>query len=378
MPQTIRFQKPVFPPADAIERYLSLSRAERWFSNFGPCAELLRTRLTEATGRPCVLVANATLGLMVAVAALRGRAPSGASEALVPSFAFAASAQCAVWNGLDPVFLDVAAGDWHLDPDALEAALESRSGRVALVIALSSFGVPPPPAVRERWQAICAHADVPLLVDSAAGFGAHAADGVPIGAQGDVEVVSFHATKPLSAGEGGAVFCRDEELALEIGRLVNFAFDEHHQVTRPDGMNAKMSEPAAAAALVGLDELSAMLALRSERAEEIQSLLPEGFERQSERARGTWQFVPVAAPDAATRAAVLEEAAKRRITLRTYYDPLHVMPAFAACARADELDVTTALCERMLSLPMAVDLEYEEIEAIADVVQVGARASLRA
>ena len=239
----IRFQAPTFPASDAIERYFRLAREARWFTNFGPCDELLRSRLAEATGRPCVLVANATLGLIVAIAALRRRAPAGATEVLVPSFAFAASAQCAVWNGLDPVFVDVAPDHWQLDPDSLALALDERRGRVAAVVALSSLGVPPPHAVRRRWESACAEAGVPLVVDSAAGFGALAADGVPVGAQGDAEVVSFHALKPLSTGEGGAVFCRDEELAAEVTSLINFSFDPRHQVQRPDALNAKLSEP---------------------------------------------------------------------------------------------------------------------------------------
>jgi dTDP-4-amino-4,6-dideoxygalactose transaminase len=377
VPKALRFQRPVLPPGEAIERYLALSRERRWFSNFGPCGELLQARLTEATGRPCVPVCNATLGLMVAIAALRAEAPAGADEALVPSFAFAASAQAAVWNGLRPVFVDVAPHHWHLDPEALEAALEARRGRVAVVIALSSFGVPPPAAVRERWGAACGQADVPLLVDSAAGYGASSEDGVPIGAQGDIEVVSFHALKPVSAGEGGAVFCRDQELAGRVAHLANFAFDERHQVTRPDGLNAKMSEPAAAIALASLDELAASVATRREHAGQMLSLLPEGFERQAENEHGTWQFVSVAAPDAETRMAVLEEAGLRQIGIRTYYDPLHLMPAFADWPRADDLAVTEDLGARMLSLPMAVDLEDAEISAIAEMVQAGAFSALR-
>ena len=60
----------MLPPAEAIERYLQSSRDERWFSNFGPCAELLRTRLAGMVDRPCVVVANATLGLITAIAAV--------------------------------------------------------------------------------------------------------------------------------------------------------------------------------------------------------------------------------------------------------------------------------------------------------------------
>jgi len=376
MTEGIRFQRPTLPAGEAIERYLQLSRAERWFSNSGPCSELMRARLTDITGRPCVLVANATLGLIVSLAAVASRARVAARDVLVPSFAFAASAQSAVWNQLRPVFVDVDPDHWHLAPDALEAALDTRQGHVAAVVALSSFGTPPPPAVRKRWEALCADAGVALVVDSAAGFGAKAEDGVPIGAQGDVEVVSFHALKPLSAGEGGAVFCRHEALAEEVARIANFAFDDDHVVTRADALNAKLSEPAAAIALASLDELETSLASRCERAVEILDRLPENFQRQVGYTRGTWQFVPVAAPDAAARTAVLREAEQRRIGLRTYYDPLHLMPAFADCERADELEVTETLACRMLSLPMATDLEPSEIAAIADLVRAGSHASV--
>jgi dTDP-4-amino-4,6-dideoxygalactose transaminase len=365
--QGIRFQRPSFPSAEAIEGYLSRSREESWYSNFGPCAELLSERLTEATGRPSIVVGNATLGLMVGAAALRSRRPEGATEALVPSFTFAASAQCLAWNGLSPVFVDVAPDHWHLDPDALEAALAAREGRVGLVLAISSLGVPPPPEVRERWEEICADAGVPLLVDSAAAYGATAADGVPIGAQGDIEVVSFHATKPMSAGEGGAIFCRDEALAAEVRSLVNFAF-EGRDALRADGINAKMSELTAAAGLASLDGLPEALEQRRTRAAAMRKLLPRFLRWQVGADLGTWQFVPVAVADAATRAAVLEEASSRSIGVRTYYDPLHEMPAFADCAWADDLAVTKDLSARTLSLPMAVDLTREEIEAIADMV----------
>jgi dTDP-4-amino-4,6-dideoxygalactose transaminase len=376
MTQCIRFQRPVLPPPEAIERYLAAAREDRWFSNFGPCAELLQVRLTELTGRPCVVVANATLGLMSAIAALRDRNDTLAAEALVPSFAFAASAQAAVWNGLRPVFVDVGEDHWHLDPDHLETALAKRGRRVAVVVALSSFGVPPPPAVRERWAAVCADAGVPLLVDSAAGFGARAGDGVAVGAQGDVEVVSFHATKPLATGEGGAVFCRTEASAAELQRLVNFALGEDKQAYRADGLNAKMAESAAAIALAALDGLPNVLETRRQRAHELLELLPPAFERQLECERGTWQFVPVAAPDSAVRDAILDEARRRHIELRTYYDPLHLMPAFADCVRADDLEVTESLGGRMLSLPMANDLTRVEVERIAEMV-VAAREAVQ-
>lgn len=364
-PAPVRFQRPVLPPADAVERYLARSRETRWFSNGGPCWALLRDRLAAVAGRECVPVTNATLGLLVAVAALRTRAPGSARDVLMPSFAFAAAAQAAAWNGLRPVFVDVDPDHWHLDPAALEHALARRRGEVAVVIALSSFGTPPPAAVRERWRSACADAEVPLLVDSAAGFGASAEDGCPVGAQGDTEVVSFHATKPMAAGEGGAVFCRDPAIAERVRRLTNFDFDDDNDAGSLRGINAKMSEPIAAIALAALDRLPAALAARRESAAAILGALPDDVRAQTGCEHGTWQFVSVRTAGAAARDAILD-AARGDIELRTYYQPLHAMAAFAHCARASDLATTRALGAGLLSLPMAVDQSAAERRRIVD------------
>jgi dTDP-4-amino-4,6-dideoxygalactose transaminase len=367
--QRIRFQRPDFPSSAAIETYLSMAREERWFSNGGPCWRLLRERLGDLAGGHCIPVANATLGLMVSIAALRPRAPLTAHQALLPSFAFAASAQAAVWNGLDPVFVDVDPAHWHVDPHALERALDERRGDIAIVVALSSFGTPPPPDVRRRWEEICADAGVPLLVDSAAGFGARASDGVPVGLQGDAEVVSFHAVKPLAAGEAGAVFTRDRDLAADILRLTEFAFDERRSAMRLNGLNAKMPELTAAVALASLDGYPESLAARRDAAGRLLDELPAGFLPQLEHELGTWQFVPILAPSAAAREDVLEGASVA-VELRTYYDPLHRMAAFADCPGADMLPVTNDVSDRILSLPMAADIRPEEIAAIGSALRM--------
>jgi dTDP-4-amino-4,6-dideoxygalactose transaminase len=359
----LRFQRPSLPSAAAIEAYLQLARDEQWFSNFGPCCRLLQERLAQRTGCYAIPVANATLGLMVAIAALRRRTSDRATDALVPSFAFAASAQAAIWNGLEPVLLDIDPAHWHAAPHAVEQALAERKGKVGVVIALSSFGTPPPPDVRTAWEHSCADAGVPLLVDSAAGFGAAAADGTPIGAQGHAEVVSFHAVKPLAIGEGGAIFTRDGGLAAELRSRIEFGFDEGRTATQRHALNAKLSEPSAAIALAALDQLDAGLAARQAAASRIVDRLPPGFCAQEGHEHGTWQFVPVTAPSARARDAVLA-ASRDAVEIRTYYEPLHRMPAFASSPRAGTLTVTEDVSERMLSLPMAADLTDAEIETI--------------
>lgn len=207
---------------------------------------------------------------------------------------------------------------------------------------------------------------VPLLVDSAAGFGAVANDGEALGAQGDAEVFSFHATKPFAIGEGGLLTTRDAEVAERVRRLANCGFDGGF-VVGAIGLNAKMSEWAAATALAVLDTYPAVLASRRTSARRvIDALTPHGYVSQPASEGGAWQFVPLVAPSVQVRDEALRRASLKEIELRTYYRPLHRMPAFEHLDRAGSLASTEALSARALSLPMANDLGEEEADSVID------------
>ncbi len=374
MKSPLRFQRPSFPSSEAIERHFARSREQRWYSNGGPCFELLVARLQARTGCASLPVSSATLGLVAAVSVLRRRRPG--TEGLVPSFTFAASAQALVWNGLQPMLVDVDPAQWHMCPRALRSALAERGEAVSVVIACSSFGTPPSAATLTAWEDACREADVPLLVDSAAGFGAANEDGVPVGAQGDAEVVSFHATKPFAIGEGGAVFSRDPDLVAEISRAANFALGAQRLPESPWGINAKLDELHAATALAVLDRFDEGLAVRRTRAAELLALVASDLSPQQGHAQGTFQFVPVLAPDTALRDAILRGAAGA-VELRTYYEPLHRSRAFSGAPRAGALDVTEDLAGRILSLPMFDDMTDAEVTAIASAVSGSAGGDCR-
>jgi dTDP-4-amino-4,6-dideoxygalactose transaminase len=364
----IRFQAPQIPPAREIEKYFKLAEEARWYSNRGPCHDLLVQRLERylGPGVHCVPVANATLGLMVAIRALVGSRPPR-REVLMPSFTFAATADAVVWAGLEPVFVDVDPDCWHLDPAALESALSARAGSVGLVFAASTFGMPPPVAQREAWERVAAEAGVPLLVDSAAGFGAVNENDERLGRQGDVEIFSFHATKPFAIGEGGLVTTSDVELARRVGRMTNFGFEAG--VVHDDiGLNAKLAEWPAATALTVLDGFEEVLtARRATAAEMLSAAEPHGFVRQGHAPGAAWQFVSVLAPSPDVRDAVLDASRNANIEVRSYFNvPLHRMPAFASAPVVGELRVTDDLATRVLSLPMANDLAAEASDAIVE------------
>jgi dTDP-4-amino-4,6-dideoxygalactose transaminase len=358
----IPFLNPELPPLEAIDRYFELSRKAGWYSNEGPCYRLFVTRAQEflGDGVSVVPLANCTLGLLLALHALAGRPDGLRTEVVVPSFTFPATAAAIEWAGFAPVFADVDLDSWHLDPEALEQALGERGERVAAVLACSTFGVPPTAHVTEAWERLAGKAGVPLLVDSAAGFGARDASGQRLGYQGDAEAFSFHATKPFAVGEGGAVVTRDTEFAERVRLLTNFGLGPERVVTET-GLNAKLDEWHAAACLAALDRIDDVITARRRHAELMRDPLEQlGFVFQYGSEHSTWQFVPVLAPDTVARAATLARAAADGLEVRTYFDPpLHRMSAFASCARIGSLSVTESLAARVLSLPLANNFPAE-------------------
>lgn len=364
----IRFLRPQLPSLEEVGRYFARAEEERWFSNRGPCHRLLTERLSSfiGEGARCVLVANATLGLMVALRALLDRSRRHGREVIVPSFTFAAVVDAIVWCGLEPVFADLEAETWHLDPEQLELAIENRADRLAAVLACSTFGTAPPVAVRRRWEAACAAANIPLVVDSAAGFGTLDEAGQPLGRQGDAEVFSFHATKPFAMSEGGLIVTEDVDLAADMSVLINFGLDDRRTPLRTHGINAKLSEIHAAIGLAVLDGYDKVLESRRSLARRIRRPLESaGFSFQPASERSTWQFIPTLAPSGEARDAVLAHASSEGIDVRTYFaPPLDALPPFAASQRLDVLPVTEDCARRILSLPLANDLTDGEVERI--------------
>jgi dTDP-4-amino-4,6-dideoxygalactose transaminase len=363
---------------DEVLAHFRRSEHVRWFSNGGPCAVELTARLEArlGAGTHCVLVSNATTGLMVALRAACGDATGRRRLVITPSYTFTATACAIRWAGFEPLFVDVDAGHWHVDPEQLAGALAAHPGEVAGVLACATFGAAPPPAVRAAWRAACAEHGVPLVVDSAPGFGSVDAHGLPLGGLGDTEVFSFHATKPFAIGEGGMVATADRELADRMSRLINFGLEPETRVSTLAGINAKLSELHAATGLAVLDRFDAVLAGRRRLAGALANATTGcGLAFQTGAVDATWQFFQTLAPTAAARTAALAAAPELAVEVRTLHDPpLHRHGAFATAPRHGALAVTEDLAARSLSLPLANTLTGAAIERIAEVARRGVSA----
>jgi dTDP-4-amino-4,6-dideoxygalactose transaminase len=337
-PAGVRFPfiRPNVPAPEEWLPDLAASYEAGWFSNRGPALQAFEHELAERFGRPSTAVANATVGLTAVLLALdlRGRV-------VLPAFTFPATACAVDLAGCEPVFCEVDQETWELDPAALQDALV---GGAAAVIHVRAFGLCRDLSAIED---VCAAAEVPLVVDSAAGLGGRTAAGDLIGHAGVCEVFSLHATKPFAVGEGGAVL-GDAEVIEAVRQASNFGLADGDVVGR--GLNAKMDEFAASRSRAMLRRLDAEIEGRARHAAAYrEGLDPALVAHPVDPGAPPWQTYPVRLLDADVRPALLDELTARGIEARAYYAPaLHESSAFRTAVR---LPVSELLSRAMICLP---------------------------
>jgi dTDP-4-amino-4,6-dideoxygalactose transaminase len=116
------------------------------------------------------------------------------------------------------------------------------------------------PCASERLQQIADTYGLKLIYDAAHAFGV-SVEGHSLLEQGDLAVLSFHATKVFNTFEGGAIICHDAKLKQRIDYLKNFGFADEVTVVAP-GINGKMSEFQAALGLLQLKHVDQAIAAR--------------------------------------------------------------------------------------------------------------------
>jgi dTDP-4-amino-4,6-dideoxygalactose transaminase len=354
--------RPDFPGAEEMAADFAAISASGRFSNFGPFEERFAARLGETVGAgtTAVTFASATAGLHAAILATAGMG-TGEHYVLLPSFTFAAVAQAVVLAGFRPLFVDIG-DDLHADPVDARAALEAHPGAVRAAVIANSFGIGG--GRLSEWEALAADFGIPLIVDSAAGFGSRYPDGTPLGARGDCEVFSFHATKVLAIGEGGGLLTTDPELAERVKRVSNFGFDAAGLVAAP-GFNGKLAELPAAIGVRQLGRLPALVAARRDvlalySAALPERVFPEGVERSA------LAFLPLRLDPGADVGAAILGLAAGGVEARRYYRPaLHRHPAFSVAERP--LPATDDAAERMISLPCHPGVTAEVVARVVEV-----------
>ena len=313
----------------------------------------------------CVAVASCTAALHLILQALN---IGPGDEVLVPSLTFVATANCVLYVGADPVFVDIESLDVPiLSIKDAEAKCTSRTKAVILV----HFGGYL--ADREAWQAFARRKGLLLIEDAA-----HAPGQVEVGSYGAAAAFSFYGNKNMTTAEGGAVIARDRALLERIrqmrGHGMTSGTRQRFESRNPQydvtmlGFNYRMDEFRAAVGLAQLRRLSSWNRTRGRLAEQyrrlIAQLCPVVTVPFSQARSSTHHIMPILLPDAGVRGAVIDRLRDVGVQTSVHYPPVHRLSFYQERGNVPSLPVTEEFARRELTLPLHPKLEGDMVETI--------------
>ncbi|MEM7161338.1 MAG: DegT/DnrJ/EryC1/StrS family aminotransferase [Bacteroidota bacterium] len=336
----------------------------------GPEVKAFQAELEEYMGVKHVIpCANGTDALQIAMMGL-GLQPG--DEVITASFTYVATAEVIALLQLTPVLVDVNPDTFNIDIEAIRKAITPKT---KAIVPVHLFGQS---ADMEPLMKLAEEHNLFVIEDTAQAIGSEYtfSDGSKkrTGTIGHVGTTSFFPSKNLGCyGDGGAIFCNDDELASQIRMIAN-----HGQVKRYYhdfvGVNSRLDSIQAAILRIKLRRLDEYAENRNKAAafydqtfEELDHLSTpyrasnstHVFHQYTLKSKGIDRF------------ALIEYLKERDIPAMVYYPvPLHFQKAYKSDRYGDgDFPVTESLCEGVFSLPMHTHLTEEQLTYISENVK---------
>ncbi|MFK5634175.1 MULTISPECIES: DegT/DnrJ/EryC1/StrS family aminotransferase [unclassified Ornithinimicrobium] len=314
-------------------------------------------------GRTCVAVNSGTSGLHLGLLA----AGIGVGdEVIVPSFTFAATANAVALTGATPVFADISADTFNLDPASVREAVTDRT---AAVMPVHLYGHP---ADMDGLGEVAAEHGLVLFEDAAQAHGA-SYHGAPVGSFGVFGMFSLYPTKNMTSGEGGMVACADEEIARGVRLLRNQGMEKQY-ANEVVGLNNRMTDIHAAIGRVQLRKVWGWTAQRQANAAWLDEALSGVVVVPTVRDGCTHVYhqytVRVDGASAAERDRVVQALREEhRVGCGVYYPtPNHELVSLARFAPEVELAQTARAAAEVISLPVHPSLSTGDLERVGAAV----------
>ena len=349
--------RPFLPPKEKYTEYISDIWKRDWLTNMGPLSNELELKLKKQLAVQHLLyVSNGTIALQLAIRAL-----NLSGEIITTPFSFIATTSSIVWEGCEPVFVDIDPLTLNIDPASIEAAITDRT---SAILATHVYGNP---CDVERIQDIANRHGLKVIYDGAHAFGVKL-DEVSIFNYGDISICSLHATKLYHSVEGGLLITKDPRLLGRLAHMRNFGFDGPEAFSCL-GINGKNSEFHAAMGLVNLEYISDILEKRKGL-----TLLYRRMLNTVNIAMPTWHlkatrnysYFPVIFESRELTLKCFNALERKEVYARRYFYPslAKILPYLPK----RDMPVTDDISERVLCLPLYYDLSAEEVRLICRVI----------
>ena len=293
----------------------------------GPEVAELEAKLAALAGcRHAIGVSSGTDALLVL---LMAKGIRQGDAVFLPSFTFTATAEVVLQCGATPVFVEVDAATFNLDPEHLRTAINRTAGdgqlRPAAIIAVDLFGQP---ADYRAINALALEHGLFVVADAAQSLGASYHNGA-VGGLAKASATSFYPAKPLGCyGDGGAVFTDDDELADTCLSLrAHGQGNGRYDIVRL-GLNARLDSMQAAVLLSKLtifeDEIRLRRLVAHRYTEQLCGLVETPA--QAPGTKSVWAQYTIKLP---CRDAVADALRQQGIPTQIYYPlPMHLQPAY--------------------------------------------------
>jgi perosamine synthetase len=356
------------PWVDERDEELVLETLRSGWLSLGPTGARFEELLAERIGADyCAAVSSGTAGLHLGMV-LAGVGPG--DEVITSPFSFVASANCVIYEGATPVFAEIDASTYNLDPAAVEAAVTERT---KAIVAVDIFGYP---CELDPLLALCERHGLKLVQDACEALGARY-KGRQLGSHGHPTTFAFYPNKQLTTGEGGAVTTNDEreyELLVSLrnqGRLETSSWLQHGRL----GYNYRLDDVSAALGIGQVEKLDQILAARSDVANLYTTLL-QGVDVEPPIADDddhvrSWFVYVVRLPEGADRDAVAATMRERGVATAPYVPSIHLQSYMRERYGFSEgmLPVSENCSARTLALPFHSRLGRDDQEYVVEVLR---------
>ena len=357
---------PLLPDLEEFNTLLKEIWDSKWVTNNGSFHKQLEKELAEYLKVPYIsLFTNGTLPLLTALQALRVT-----GEVITTPYSFVATTHSIWWNGCKPVFVDIDPVTGNIDPDAIEAAITTKT---TAIMPVHVYGKP---CDTKRIQEIADKYGLKVIYDAAHAFGVEV-DGESILKAGDMSTLSFHATKVYNTLEGGALVMHDAETKKRIDYLKNFGFAGETTVVAP-GINSKVDEVRAAYGIINLRQVDAAIEARHQVAVKYREALRpiEGitFMDDMPGVKHNYSYFPIfidAEKYGMTRDELYEKMRSHNVLGRRYFYPL--ISTFSTyrglpSAAPENLPKAHNMADSVICLPMHHELSAEDIDRVLELI----------
>ncbi|MCS6881927.1 MAG: dTDP-4-amino-4,6-dideoxygalactose transaminase [Oscillochloridaceae bacterium] len=342
----------------------------------GPISAQAQERLRTVLGARHVLLTTSCSHALEMAAMVLQLGPG--DEVIMPSFTFVTTASSVVRQGARPVFVDIDERTFNLDPEQIERHITPSTRAIVPVhYAGQSCDMDAILNIARRHQLY-------VIEDAAQGIGARYG-GRFLGTIGDIGCFSFHVTKNIVAGEGGAFITNDDHIA-EKAEIIREKGTNRSKYLR--GEVDKYTWVEIGSSFIPSDLLAAIIIAQINKMEKIHQQRRAIWQRYREglceleqrgdiilpyvqpAAEPNWHIFAFRVTDVERRDAVLDELKHRGIGATFHFVPLHSAPYARARwgYQPEDLPITERVAASLIRLPIYPDLSAEDQEYIIETI----------